>query len=271
MGSEPGALALSSNDDVLYVGLNGTGDVVKLRLPDMAELWRARLPASSFFGQLFAERIAVSPLDADVVAVSMYRPTASPRHGGVALIRAGVVQPVMTQDHTGSNLIAFDADGQFVYGFNNESTEFGLRRIVVLPDGLREEQVVTTAAGFSLRALDWSTNGLVLDTAVYRTPELTLLGRVNVQGGGCRPHTVPNRLLCAYNSSFDGSLGGALAVVDANTFVILAAPVYQRGQAGASLSQIVPGPAGQAALRMNVTYNNSASDSVWLFTSPALK
>lgn len=183
----------------------------------------------------------------------------------------------MTQDHTGSNLIAFDADGQFVYGFNNESTEFGLRRIVVLPDGLRQEQVVTaevapgTRAGFSSRTLDWSTNGLVLDTAVYRTPELTLLGRVNVQGGGCRPHTVPNRLLCAYNSSFDGSRDGALAVVDANTFVILAAPVYQRGQAGASLSQIVPGPSGQAALRMNATYNNSASDSVWLFTSPALK
>lgn len=83
VGSEPGALALSSNDDVLYVGLNGTGDVVKLRLPDMAELWRARLPASSFFGQLFAERIAVSPLDADVVAVSMYRATASPRRATV--------------------------------------------------------------------------------------------------------------------------------------------------------------------------------------------
>ena len=42
----------------------------------------------------------------------------------MVLIRSGVLQPRMTQDHTGSNLIAFDANGQFVYGLNNETTEF---------------------------------------------------------------------------------------------------------------------------------------------------
>jgi hypothetical protein len=49
-------------------------------------------------------------------------------------------------------------------------------------------------------------------------------------------------------------------------------PVYQRaGSTAASLSQIVPGPVGQITLRMNATCFNPAADSVWLFTSPALR
>lgn len=273
VGSEPGALALSADGGALYVGLNGSGDVAKLRLPDMAELWRVRLPAVNFFGQLFAERIVVSPQDPDVVAVSMYRVSVSPRHGGVALVRGGVVQPVQTQDHTGSNLIAFDASGHFVYGLNTESTEFGLRRIAVLADGLREEQVVTTAGRFGGLSLDWSPSGLVLDTAVYRAPDLTLRGTVGVEGGGCRRSAVPDRLVCAFNPAFDSSADKRLAVVDANTFGIVATPLYQRGADSntATWRQLVPGPTDQVALRMNTTSPASQTDSVWLFTSPALQ
>jgi hypothetical protein len=69
VGSEPGPLALSADGSALFVGLLGSGDVVKLSLPDMRELWRARLPSPQFYGQLFAETLSVSPVDADVVAV----------------------------------------------------------------------------------------------------------------------------------------------------------------------------------------------------------
>ncbi len=269
VGSEPSALALSADGSALYVALNGSGEVLKLNLPGFTEAWRVRLPSDTYFGQLLTERLAVSPAAGDVVAVSLVRPGVSPRHGGVVLIRGGVLQPRRTQEHTGSNLITFDGDGTFLYGFNNETSEFGLRRIAVLPDGLQEQQVVSAAGNYGSRTLDWSTQGLVLDRSRYRTPDLALLGQVNVAGSGCRPLAAPNRLVCPGSASF--SLGDAkLAVVDAASFVILATPYYERGASSDMLSDIVPGAAGQVALRFNATYWNSAATAVWLFTSAAL-
>ncbi|MBC7954622.1 MAG: hypothetical protein H7Y33_01960 [Cytophagales bacterium] len=270
VGSQPWALALNADASALYVGLNGTGEVVKLRLPDLVEQWRVRLPTLAFYGQLSTEKIAVSPVDADLVAVSTVRPGVSPRHGGVALIRGGVLLPRMTQEHTGSNLITFGPNGDNVYGFNNETTEFGLRRIAVLADGLQEMQVVTASGNFGSRTLDWSGQMLVLDRAVYRAPDLRLFGQAEVDGGGCRPHNVANRLICAYTATY---LNGdaALAVVDASSFVILATPYYYRGYGSGALSEIVPGPLGQVALRLNATYYNSSADTVLLFTSQTLQ
>lgn len=270
VGSEPFALALAADGSALYAGLNGSGEVVKLRLPDLAELARTRLPAPAFYGQLLAETISVSPLDANVVAVSMLRTGVSPRHGGVALIRSGVLQPRLTQEHTGSNLIAFDANGQFVYGLNNETTEFGLRRIEVLADGLAEQTVVTTDGGFGVRSLDVSPQGLVLDRAVYRAPDLALLGRVAAPSVGCRAHTVPNRLVCM-KEPFPSNGEGRLAVVDASTFVVQSTPVYAWSGLSATLSQLVPGPAGQVALRFDASFFSSPASALWLFTSPALQ
>ncbi len=73
VGSEPFALGLAADGSALYVGLNGSGEVIRLRLPDLLELSRTRLPVPAFFGQLLAETIAVSPVDPDVVAVSTWR------------------------------------------------------------------------------------------------------------------------------------------------------------------------------------------------------
>ncbi|HEU5293465.1 MAG TPA: hypothetical protein VFU71_01630, partial [Burkholderiaceae bacterium] len=99
IGSEPFALGLAPDGGALYVGLNGSGEVARLSLPSLAETGRVRLPSDSIFHtQMFAENIAVSPSDASVVAVSMWRPNLSPRHGGVVLLRSLVVQPVKTQE-----------------------------------------------------------------------------------------------------------------------------------------------------------------------------
>jgi hypothetical protein len=100
VGSEPGALALARDGSALYVGADGSGEVVKLGLPGFEERWRARLPALQFTGQLTAEQLAVKPDDADVVAVSMRNTGYSPRHEGVALLRGGTLTPRQTQTHT---------------------------------------------------------------------------------------------------------------------------------------------------------------------------
>ena len=270
VGSEPFALGLAADGSALYVGLNGSGEVIRLRLPDLLELSRTRLPAPAFFGQLLAENIAVSPINPDVAAVSTWRSNSSPRHGGVVLIRSGVLQPRMTQEHTGSNLIAFDANGQFVYGLNNETTEFGLRRIEVLADGLAEQAVVSTDGGFGVRALDYSPFGLVLDRAIYRAPDLALLGGVAAPSFGCRAHAVPNRLVCL-KDPFPSNGEGRLVVVDATSFVIQATPAYAVSGLNSPPTHLVAGPAGQVALRFDATFVASPGSALWLFTSPALQ
>jgi hypothetical protein len=269
VGSEPSALALSADGSVLHVGLDGSADVLRLRLPDLQELGRTRLAADPFFGPLFADTLTVSPLDPGLVAVAMRRKGVSPRHGGVALIRDGVLQPVVTQDHTGSNLVAFGADGASVYGFNNENTEFGLRRLEVLPDGLREVQVLRSADGnFGTRDLSLTPQGLLLDRALYRTPDLAPLGRHAADGGGCRWHAAIDRVVCL------GSQGGGadrfLTVADPTSFVIQAMPVFQSGYGQEEVVQIVPGPRGQVALRIGPIFPGDLAGVIWLFTTPAL-
>lgn len=265
VGSEPGPMELTADGAALYVGLSGSGDVVKLQLPDFVELWRARLPATRYPGQLVATDIAVSPIDPDVIAVAMSSADTSPQGHGVALVRAGVLQPPANEDQTRSMLVAFDGSGAHVYGLSDDTSERRLRRLAVLSDGLAEESGVSTNGG---RTLDWTPNGLILDRAVHRTPDLSPAGTINVQGGGCRPHSVPNRLVCAYNAP--GTPESALAVVDATSFVILSTATYQRNNPFRRTWKIVPGAPGQVAMSVD-TKGAGVLDAVWLFDAPALK
>lgn len=112
----PGMLALAADGQSLYVALDGSGELLRLALPDMTELSRLRLPAQTFYGQLLAETLAASPTDPGTVAVALARVGVSPTHGGVVLVRNGVLQPRATQEHTGSNLITFGSGGDVLFG-----------------------------------------------------------------------------------------------------------------------------------------------------------
>ena len=74
-----------------------------------------------------------------------------------------VMQPKRTQVHTGSNLVAFDSAGATLYGLNTETSEFGLRRIQVLADGLAQQLVVSAATSYGTRALSFANDRVVAD------------------------------------------------------------------------------------------------------------
>jgi hypothetical protein len=247
VGSEPNALAIAADGASIYVGLDGSGEVVRLALPGFAELGRVRLPSTPFYGQFTAETLAASPVAADVFAVALARPGVSPRHGGVALVRAMQLQPRQTQDHTGSNLVVFGADGLSVYGYNNETTEFGLRRLEVLVDGLAERQVVGFGAGFYTRTLDRQGDRLLVNNRVARAPGLEQDGQLGF-GSGCR-FADSGRILCLENSlSTTRRLlvaDGGYALVDA--LALPANPAIDFGS-------LVPGPAGQVAIRTGISH-----------------
>jgi hypothetical protein len=104
---------------------------------------------------------------------------------------------------------------------------------------------------------------------VYKTPGLTLTGQVGVATSGCRFAAVANRLVCATGNNYDGQ-GMGVAVIDATSLVLLAMPAYAPGYAPlVNFFDLVPGPAGQVALRISSDYYG-LTNSVWLFNSPSL-
>ncbi len=136
VGSEPGELAISDDAQYLYVSLDGAAAVRRVDLATFTAGIQFALGTSPFYGPLYAEDIDVQPGNPGTIAVSLKRLGVSPRHGGVAIYEDGVQRPNMTPDHTGSNRIEFSSIPSKLYGYNNETSEFGFREMLVDINGV---------------------------------------------------------------------------------------------------------------------------------------
>ena len=151
VGSEPNRLAVSDNGAVLYVSLDGANAVRKVDVPTKTAGLQFSLGSDPFFGAFRAEDMAVAPGQPDVLAVSRLRVGVSPRHGGVAIFDNGVRRSLTTPDHTGSNVIEFSRSPEILYGQNNETTEFGFRRMAVGSCGvLTLSSIQSLISGFNI-------------------------------------------------------------------------------------------------------------------------
>lgn len=261
VGSAPKALALASDGASLYVALDGSGEVVRLRLPGLTELARVRMPLSGFFGAGYVEELAASPTSPDVFAASLYAKGVSPRHQGVVLVRNAVVQPTATAGHTGANSIGFDSTGAWLYGYNNETTEFGLRRIEVVPDGVVERRNVFTDGSFRRRLRIQDAVALVGNRAYRADDSLALLGEVS-GGTDCIKLPSLSRIVCHSDDLDDGR---RLIVADAVTFTPTGSVFYAPSAPDVTNGrwQLVPGRTGQVAI--------SEDNRVVLFSDPLLR
>ncbi|HEX5869192.1 MAG TPA: IPT/TIG domain-containing protein, partial [Longimicrobium sp.] len=141
VGSEPGALSISDDGTTLWVALDGSGDVRRLALPSLT-------PGLAFsLGADRVEEMHVMPGRPGTLAISHRNTCCSPRHLGVAVHDDGVRRARATPGHTGSNTIAWGEGGRVLYGYNNESTEFGFRTIQVAADGLAEARLTRSVLG----------------------------------------------------------------------------------------------------------------------------
>lgn len=136
IADEPDKLALSRDGRFIYIGLEAAPRVRRFDIVEKRIDLDFALGTDPFYGPLYAEDIAVLPGQSSSVAVSLQRPGVSPRHGGVAVYDNGVKRPLQTPDHTGSNVIEFGDSPYLLYGYNNETTDFGFRRMSIAPDGV---------------------------------------------------------------------------------------------------------------------------------------
>lgn len=169
VASEPGPLAISDDGTTLWVGIDSSGEIQRVDLVTRTAGARHDLGADSFLGHYFAEDIEVQPGTTDVVVVSLRNRGFSPRHEGVGVYDDGVARASMTQGHTGSNRIEFTDDPNLLLGYNNETTEFGLRRIALSAAGVAETtNVRSLVSGFGTDiffydGLLYATTGQIVD------------------------------------------------------------------------------------------------------------
>jgi hypothetical protein len=87
-------------------------------------------------GPRYVDDMQVLPGNAHAVAASLKFKLISPRHAGVAVFDDGLQRPTQTSRHTGSDVITFSATASVLYGYNNETTEFGFRRMAIADSGV---------------------------------------------------------------------------------------------------------------------------------------
>jgi DNA-binding beta-propeller fold protein YncE len=266
VGSEPTEMVLAADGSALIVGLYGSGDVIKLALPNMNEVWRTRLPSSNFHGQETAGSLAVSPVDPNIVAASLHSSAIFPDYNGSILIRSGVLQPVSSPSIStvGEDAIEFDQTGQYLLGSGSGK----LRKMQVLSNGLLEIQPLYTLADYGFKPRFTSSGAILMNISLYQPSDFTLLGRFSSDYRACVPISAPGKAVCLFTQNIGADQ--KLAVTDTFGFGTVATPILWPVNFGTETpTTLVAGPRGQVAVRINAIYPTVAAPAIWLFTSPA--
>ena len=169
IGSDPSVLAISDNGQYIYSGFKGSSTVRQFDIASQTAGIQFGLGSDQHLGPYYAEDIEVMPGSPSTIAVARRNNCCSPRHEGVAIFDNGVMRSNTTPDHTGSNKIEF-INANSLIGYNNETTEFGIRRMSVNNNGVNVTSITNNVLNnFSLDFIYhdnrmYSTDGKAVDT-----------------------------------------------------------------------------------------------------------
>jgi sugar lactone lactonase YvrE len=253
VGSEPTKLALSADGTYLYVALSGAAAVRRVELASLTAGLQFSLGSNWFSGPYLVDDMAVLPSDSGAVAVARRNDGFSPRHEGVAVYDEGVKVGTETPSHTGSNVIEFGSSPTRLYGYNNETTEFGFRRMTVGSAGVSIDDVTSNLISNFSVDIEFDGGRIYTTTGRVIDPEArTLLGTFQLGGTGpVEADTARGKVHFV--------VSGRLDVYDAATFTPLA-------------STTIPGVSGSAASLIEIGGGNLAfrttGDQVYLVRFP---
>lgn len=221
VGQSPGQFALTSGGEYLYTILNANGTVARLDPATLGVLSSFSIGVDSSFGTIYAEDICTVFGQPNVVVASRKYSGVSPRHAGVAVYDNGVPRSTMTQTHTGSNVIEPSADPTIYFGYNNETTEFGFRKLKVSATGITEVQVdATLTSGFGG---DFRSDGDKVYTNGGAGIDGALMRRVGAfpTSGVVRPDLASNRVYFIEPQSQYSSYYDKIAGYDPASFTLI--------------------------------------------------
>ncbi len=164
VGDNPGKVAVSDDGHYLHAGLNGASAIRRVDL-----FTRTADLQFSIGTNVDVEDMVALPGSPTAIAVARMWTQGTPIHAGVVIFDSGSPRPNQTPGHTGSNVIEPGADGSVLYGYRNEDTESGFRRMAVDANGVTITDVTlgliaTYTADIHYRAgRIYTTSGQVID------------------------------------------------------------------------------------------------------------
>ncbi|MCM3873911.1 MAG: hypothetical protein ND895_24750 [Pyrinomonadaceae bacterium] len=228
VGSEPNKLARSDNGQYLYVSLDGAAAVRRVDIAAQTADIRFSLGSGAFgTGPTLVQDMEVVPGHPTAVAISRRNVGFSPAHEGVAVYDNGVRRPTTTPNHTGSNLIEFSATADTLYGINNETTEFGFRKMSVTNLGVTVTSVTPGVVQTFGNNLDFSGGRVYFSAGRVIEPEsATLVGTFQNIGFGnlIEADSSVGRVFFIDGASLpDDAIGSTVGIraFDPNTFLPL--------------------------------------------------
>lgn len=142
VGSEPNLLSLSAGAKFLYVSLDGSCSVKRLKLPGLADDLSLALGRDSFFGPYWAKDLQASPEAAETVAVSLgsNRGGSPEALGGVVVFDNAVARTTVAAGWNGSSnlydTLQWGKDNSRIYAADYETTGFEFFTLAVDPSGV---------------------------------------------------------------------------------------------------------------------------------------
>ena len=218
IGSEPTVLAISDDGQFIYSGFSGSSTIRRFETNSQTSGLQFSLGSDSSTGSYYAEDIEVMPGQPNTIAVSRKNIGFSPRHEGVAIYDNDVMRTTTTPDHTGSNRIEFNSQNSLI-GYNNETTEFGIRRMSINSSGVNVVGVTQNVlSGFGedfsyYNNRMYATNGTVVDT----TNSLFVIGTFS-NANGPSVYDTSTDMVCYANFDFSGNI--VFQRFNPNTFLL---------------------------------------------------
>lgn len=186
VGSDPTALAVTNDGKFLYIGLRGASNYVKFDLTThtIANTFSVGNGAN-IRDPAYVEQIQTLPNSSTTVVISRRNSCCSPRHEGVAAYDEGVKRLENSPGHSGANTIAATNDSTLLWGYNNETTEFALRKLRLSTSGIAVEGIYSgliDGFGSRIKYFDgriYATTGAVIDV---RSANPTKAGQFAITG-----------------------------------------------------------------------------------------
>ena len=206
IGSEPTVLAISDDGQYIYSGFSGSSTVRKFEVSTQTPGIQFTLGSDSSTGSFYVEDLEVMPGQVNTIAVSRRNNGFTPRHEGVAIYDNGVMRNNTTANHTGSNRIEFTSENALI-GYNNETTEFGIRRMSINSSGVTVVDVTKSVlSGFEVDFIYYNdrmyaTNGTIVDT----TNSLFVIGTFS-DVNGPSVFDVNTNFVCYASYDFSGNI-----------------------------------------------------------------
>lgn len=172
--NNPDRLALSDDNTVLYMGLDRTGQVIKLSTRSWEVLGTIQLPADSFFGQTVAQSMAVIPGHSESVVVALAFTMVTPESAGVIVYDGSKPRPNSIPAWTNFPNISADyisflgSDTSIVYGSDAE-VGYAFYRFNLDASGITLKDATSTINGGVLTTdgiLFYESNGNVINPKI---------------------------------------------------------------------------------------------------------